>query len=61
MSITRTAFGSRQYADAMDAAWRETKSHLGNGLPLTWIIQRARAIYRQAWREEVRRTRTRPC
>ena len=58
-SSIRTAFGSRAYSDAMDSAWREIRSHLTQGLPVPWCVQRARAMYRQAWRNECNRARGR--
>jgi len=53
----RLAYGSVAYTTAMDAAWREIRSHLSNGIPLAWTIQRARVLYRQAHVDECRRAR----
>jgi len=57
----RLAYGSVAYTTAMESAWREIRSHLSNGIPVTWTIQRARALYRQAHRDEEKRTRGLSC
>ena len=50
---------STEYLDAMRSAWRQVDLLRRSGdFSVEWIVQRARAMYRQAWRDEVRRSRS---
>ena len=56
--MTASDLKSVEYLDAMRSAWRQVELLRKSGEFTTeWIVQRARCLYRQAWRDEVRRQR----
>ena len=48
---------SAEYLDAMATAWSVVRELHKAGVPVQRLIPKARTLYRQAWRDEVRRRR----
>ena len=56
--MTASDLKSVEYCDAMRSAWRQVDLLRKSGdFTLEWIVQRARCLYRQAWKDEQRRAR----